>query len=167
MFCYLFANAFHYSSMISHTSWIFCWLYKYHRVIKGQMYGWWEWLAVVFLSPPPPAPDELFITALWRVNKTMIKAGMLWLLFLSSWSRGRWGEVNLWMGLPCALCPGPACSLLVQSLSQIARGHEQTDTAGSSGNQWAAWEIRAGFVDWLFSLLWGVAFYLIFCQIRD
>lgn len=54
-----------------------------------------------FSSPPPV---ELFITALWRVNKTVIKAGMLWLLFLSSWSRAWWGEGNFLMG-PCpALC---------------------------------------------------------------
>lgn len=81
------------------------------------------------ISSPPPV--ELFITALWRANKTMIKAGILRLLFLSSWSRGKVGRRGSLDGALRCCVPG----LLVQSLAQTRRVHEQTNAlaVGSRG----------------------------------
>lgn len=94
-----------------------------------------------------PLRAEPFITALRRANKTMIKTGILWLLFLSSCSRGRWGEANAMR--PCdALCPGPACWLLLcpLPLKSCVPGKSR------SGKQRAAWEVRPRFPDSTFLL---------------
>lgn len=86
--------------MISHTSWIFSWLYKYHGVIKGQMYGWWEWLVVLFL-PPLQLNFLLLLCGEW--TKLWLKLECCGCCF-SAAGAGHGGEKGISWWDPALLC---------------------------------------------------------------
>lgn len=83
------------------------------------MHAWWERLVAVFLPPQV----EPFITALWRVNKTMIKTVMLWLVVCFSAAAGGKGDEKFIRWGPPVLC--------AQGLFASCAGHLRHAVSGS------------------------------------
>lgn len=83
------------------------------------MHAWWERLVAVFLPPQV----EPFITALWRVNKTMIKTVMLWLAVCFSAAAGGKGDEKFIRWGPPVLC--------AQGLFACCAGHLRHAVSGS------------------------------------
>lgn len=83
------------------------------------MHAWWERLVAVFLPPQV----EPFITALWRVNKTMIKTVMLWLVGCFSAAAVGQGDEKFIRRGPPVLC--------AQGLFASCAGHLRHAVSGS------------------------------------